>query len=222
MSSAAGPGATLAGPVAAAFGWAPDQQAGGDGWRWSWTMTLESLRSGFGLQLSVACLVVVIALAVAVAVRDRPSWQGLNPPAAALAAGSAAAILACTLTPRAHPLRPGDQVQPIPFHSVHDYLILHSPSQLLVYIGGNVVLFVPLGFFAYLAARRSFGRIVVLSAGLSFGVEFVQLFMASRSTDVDDFLTNSLGGFLGVLAGWVAVRLARVVRARRYVEAPQT
>jgi hypothetical protein len=214
--------ASVAGPATAALSWTRGQHDNGDGWRWSWTATVDDLGTTFGLQLVLACLVLVAALALAVAVRGRPAWRGLNPPSAVLAAGALAVIAACTLTPRDGPSSRTGQVQLVPFHTVREYWLLHSPSEVIVYIGGNVVLFVPLGFFAYLALRHSFGRCVALCAGVSGTIELLQLAMASRSTDIDDFLTNTLGGFLGVLAGWAAVRLAQVVRERRFVQAPQT
>jgi glycopeptide antibiotics resistance protein len=43
----------------------------------------------------------------------------------------------------------------------------------------------------------------------SISVEILQLPVWSRSTDIDDVLTNTLGGLLGALAGVVVLRLIR-------------
>ena len=85
---------------------------------------------------------------------------------------------------------------------------------LMVDVVGNVLLF--LGF-TFAGAAPVVGRGwrflvgVAAAAVLSTGIEVVQLYLASRATDVDDVLFNTLGAMLG------ACLLAVVVgpRARR-------
>lgn len=79
-----------------------------------------------------------------------------------------------------------------------------------ILIGGNVLMFVPLGMCIAARARR--WRIVLAlaaSLALSGGVETVQyLFMSSRSASVDDVMLNTLGGLLGGIA-WARLAPAR-------------
>lgn len=63
---------------------------------------------------------------------------------------------------------------------------------------GNVLIFIPLGFFMPMASRyRSFFLTLAYSCGLSFLVETFQLFARVGSFDVDDLLLNTIGGVVG-------------------------
>lgn len=65
---------------------------------------------------------------------------------------------------------------------------------------GNVLIFVPFGFFMPMASRnRSFFSTVFYSFGLSLCVEFFQLVTKVGCFDVDDLLLNTIGGILGYL-----------------------
>ncbi len=55
-------------------------------------------------------------------------------------------------------------------------------------------MFIPLGFFLYLALRRRMLLCAALATLVSIGVEILQLPIYSRATDVDDVITNGLGG----------------------------
>lgn len=164
----------------------------------------------FGLQLLAIVAVAVIAAAAALAVRHQEPWTTyrLAPAATCLTLGSGLAIAIATLTPRGDATSPG-RIELMPLHTLRFYRFVHfypgARDDLLFYVIGNIALFVPLGFFLYLAVRRRFA-LVVLGCGLtSVGVEILQLPIWSRSTDVDDVLTNSAGGFLGALVALVIV-----------------
>lgn len=65
---------------------------------------------------------------------------------------------------------------------------------------GNVLIFVPFGFFLPMASRyRSLLGTLFYSFGLSFGVEIFQLITKVGSLDVDDMLLNTIGGIVGYL-----------------------
>ena len=65
---------------------------------------------------------------------------------------------------------------------------------------GNVVIFVPFGFFMPMASRyRSFFLTLFYSFGVSFFVECFQLVTRVGSFDVDDMLLNTLGGVIGYI-----------------------
>lgn len=65
---------------------------------------------------------------------------------------------------------------------------------------GNVLIFVPFGFFMPMASKyRSFWATLFWSFGLSLGVETFQLFTKVGSFDVDDLLLNTIGGVVGYI-----------------------
>ncbi len=65
---------------------------------------------------------------------------------------------------------------------------------------GNVVMFVPLGFFlAYFSpACRKVGRCILCTLGIMLVVEFTQFFTLLGSLDFDDLLLNAIGSLLGL------------------------
>ena len=66
---------------------------------------------------------------------------------------------------------------------------------------GNVLVFLPFGFFMPMASRyRSFMSTTFYSLGLSLIVEISQLFMKVGCFDVDDLFLNTVGGMLGYIA----------------------
>ena len=77
---------------------------------------------------------------------------------------------------------------------------------------GNVLIFVPFGFFMPMASKyRSFFSTLFYSFGLSLCVETFQLFSKVGSFDVDDLLLNTVGG----LAGYIIFTVCAFIR-RRY------
>ena len=65
---------------------------------------------------------------------------------------------------------------------------------------GNVIIFIPFGFFMPMASKyRSIFSAVFYSFGLSLCVETFQLITKVGSFDVDDLLLNTVGGLVGYL-----------------------
>ena len=79
---------------------------------------------------------------------------------------------------------------------------------------GNVLIFVPFGFFMPMASKyRSFFSAVFYSFVLSFCVETFQLIAKVGSFDVDDLLLNTIGGAFG----YVVFVVCEAIR-RKYVK----
>lgn len=80
----------------------------------------------------------------------------------------------------------------------------------------NLCLYVPLGFA--LAAMRPSSpiQVVVTASALSLLIECAQLFVPMRSSSPWDWVTNTLGAAVGVMA-WTASEASRV-RVRRWIE----
>ena len=67
-------------------------------------------------------------------------------------------------------------------------------------LAGNILIFVPYGFFISVASReRGCFKTLFFSIGLSLCVEIIQLFTRVGSFDVDDILLNTIGGVLGYI-----------------------
>ena len=83
---------------------------------------------------------------------------------------------------------------------------------------GNVLIFMPFGFFMPMASKyRSFFAAVFYSFVLSFCVETFQLLAKVGSFDVDDLLLNTIGGALGyiIFVMCAAIRRKHVKRKNK-------
>ena len=79
---------------------------------------------------------------------------------------------------------------------------------------GNILIFVPYGFFVSMAGRtRGFFKTFFFSMFLSLAVETVQLITRVGSFDVDDILLNTIGGVLG----YIAFVLCNGIRRKHHV-----
>ena len=74
-------------------------------------------------------------------------------------------------------------------------------------LAGNIVMFMPIGFFPKLLWRRwSWWKSALAGFAASVTIELAQLF-TERSTDIDDVILNTLGALLGWLLAWLFERL---------------
>lgn len=75
---------------------------------------------------------------------------------------------------------------------------------------GNILIFVPYGFFVSVASsHRGFLKTVGYSFVLCLGVEIFQLVARVGSFDVDDILLNTFGGVLGYILFIICNRIRR-------------
>lgn len=81
------------------------------------------------------------------------------------------------------------------FTSCNERLIRHS----LVNLVGNIVMFVPLGYFisVFVVNSRNFLKNILFSAGIIVIIELVQLFTLLGSLDIDDLIFNLVGTSIG-------------------------
>lgn len=74
---------------------------------------------------------------------------------------------------------------------------------------GNVLIFVPFGFFFPMGSRKkSFFRTAKLSFGISLAIELFQLISKVGCFDVDDLLLNTLGGIVGYICYMICIRIS--------------
>lgn len=92
----------------------------------------------------------------------------------------------------------------IPFKDIFNILTEGELHNIFTNIFGNILLFMPLGFFLPLIWLnfRKFSRTVIFGAGVSLFIEINQLFNY-RATVTDDLILNTLG----VILGWLCAKL---------------
>lgn len=93
-----------------------------------------------------------------------------------------------------------------PLHTIRRYVrvLVHSNSAALLRLAfrnlfGNVLLFLPLGFFPPLIWPRMqrFWKTALLAAGIMVVIEAAQMLLLVGTCDVDDVLLNVLGASIG-------------------------
>ena len=101
------------------------------------------------------------------------------------------------------------------FHEIRRFIVYRHMlgfKAVILNLFGNVLAFVPFGFFlpVHSVRCRKFWCTALYSFELSLSVEVLQLICKVGSFDVDDLLLNTIGGF----AGYIIFVLARGVWER--------
>ncbi|MGN7116285.1 VanZ family protein [Lysinibacillus odysseyi] len=91
----------------------------------------------------------------------------------------------------------------VPFATISAYTeLLQGPLVRIAFynLAGNVVLFIPFGFFIPLVWRffRKWGKMIIVSLAIPLFIEGIQYFIG-RSTDIDDVILNALAILIGYL-----------------------
>lgn len=95
----------------------------------------------------------------------------------------------------------------IPFH---EFFTASSWFEPLFGYGGNLAFFVPIGLLLYVITDRVKWA-TALSGCFSLAIEAVQYFAQLGYTDIDDFLMNTLGAFIGAtIARWCGPKFHRL------------
>lgn len=92
----------------------------------------------------------------------------------------------------------------VPFSTVSEYFgyLLeggYMVRQAIINLGGNVIMFIPLGVFLPLLweKMRRFPPHVLTTAGIITTVELIQLFTLRGALDIDDLILNVVGSAVG-------------------------
>lgn len=84
-----------------------------------------------------------------------------------------------------------------PFKEIFRYTI--GSKKFFKNIIGNIVLFIPYGYFAaYFPRNRKMATVTFLTLLVSFSIEAIQ-YKIGRVFDIDDIILNTLGGIIGYL-----------------------
>lgn len=93
-----------------------------------------------------------------------------------------------------------EEISFIPFMTIIEMLQGGITLHTIINIIGNIVMFMPVGFFSPLLWTKlnSLKKVVLFGFGISFIIEFTQLFLI-RATDINDLILNTSGTMLGYL-----------------------
>lgn len=92
---------------------------------------------------------------------------------------------------------PGGGTNLMPFREIMRYPV--CSNSFYKQVAGNIVLFIPLGYFATSYANiKGLGTITLVSLLSSLTIESVQHYIG-RSFDIDDIILNIVGGIIGFL-----------------------
>ena len=89
----------------------------------------------------------------------------------------------------------------IPFKIIYDTIIELNKGNvyyLLISFLGNIIMFIPIGFFIKKIYNLDTKKIVKIGFLISLSIEIIQIF-TGRQTDIDDLILNTLGVYLGTL-----------------------
>ena len=90
----------------------------------------------------------------------------------------------------------------VPFKEIKRFIIYYRQigiNAVILNLAGNVVAFMPFGFFLPLVSEHKikFFKVFITAFSLSLSIELIQLISKVGSCDVDDLILNTLGGLLG-------------------------
>ncbi|GAB2803704.1 hypothetical protein GCM10027073_40280 [Streptomyces chlorus] len=154
--------------------------------------------------------------------QGRPGWTGGHAVTRLLAAAYAAGVLSLTIFPIV--VTYGEYANMMPWTNQISWIPVLSPDPS---IAANVVLMVPLGMLLPLMSAKttSLARVTALAAAASLSIELTQLLMYivcnnARSVDVNDLITNTLGGLVGYLTLRLAARVPAAAGLLRALALP--
>ncbi len=75
-------------------------------------------------------------------------------------------------------------------------LTLKEYSEIVINIGGNLIIFIPIGFLAPYIWKNLKAKAILIGFLLSCFVEFIQLF-TDRTSDYNDIILNTIGTAIG-------------------------
>lgn len=106
----------------------------------------------------------------------------------------------------------------VPFYTINNYIRMLSISpnamamrHYFINLAGNIVMFIPLGFFipALFRRLRSFLLFMLTAVSTIVCIEIIQLFTLLGSCDVDDLILNIVGAVIGYLIYFIASRIIK-------------
>lgn len=112
------------------------------------------------------------------------------------------------------------QMNLIPFKTISEYIMAIFTGSMNLSIPvmnllGNLLMFMPMGFFAPLFLRRikNWNSYILFIIGTLLNIEFLQFITKRGSFDVDDLILNFIGAVLGYIL-WNTKLVQRLVKEK--------
>lgn len=86
----------------------------------------------------------------------------------------------------------------IPFRIVLKMFFEYPFWEFLYNVVGNIVLFVPFGFFIYIKYNKNKSNALLAIFIMTLSIEFIQGFIPYRFCEIDDIILNTFGGYIGI------------------------
>ena len=87
----------------------------------------------------------------------------------------------------------------VPFKVILEMLFKFPLGEFIYNVVGNIVLFIPFGFFIYIKCGKNKTKALLTVFIMTLGVEFIQGFIPYRLCDIDDIILNTFGGYIGII-----------------------
>ena len=86
----------------------------------------------------------------------------------------------------------------VPFKIILTFLFKYPLKDFILNVIGNIVLFVPFGFFICFKFNNRFKAFLAVFI-MTLSVELIQGFIPYRYCDIDDIILNTFGGLIGII-----------------------
>lgn len=97
-----------------------------------------------------------------------------------------------------------------PFRAYYDWFSMRAYGALILNLLGNIVTFVPMGFFEMaLSKHQKFWKVVLKCFIIVTGLEIFQFITCLGYLDIDDITMNTFGCLLGCLSYYLLVFICR-------------
>ena len=115
-------------------------------------------------------------------------------------------IISFKILPTPNTLTSSININLTPFKIISQLFSQGNLMNTVSFILGNIILFVPLGFFALFCFEGSMKDTLLICLLVAIGVEMIQLLQPLMMTNIDDVFLNMLGGFMGILLSYNFVK----------------
>lgn len=97
----------------------------------------------------------------------------------------------------------------------------HESMRRIMYnVGGNILLFIPFGFFMPLLFEKmnSIKKVLLYALCFSFTIEFIQYFAVADTSDIDDIIFNCMGAVIGILCYRIFYSIFKMIKCNNLLE----
>lgn len=98
------------------------------------------------------------------------------------------------------------------FETYYEVFINGNINYFLINFLGNIIMFMPIGFFLPLLWHLSNKKVITLGFVFSLVIEICQIFLP-RGTDIDDLILNTMGTILGLLLYKITYKKLKKLRS---------